>query len=113
MRVADQCGAGPEAPAWAGQEAADVLEDMTRYAGNDVGVAFSLRHYVRPERRRKKWMMCFFVVVFFFYDFFVVEYFQFMILSKRTVKFKHGTSLIKCFFFNVFNVFFISTIKYF
>lgn len=35
-RVAVQCGAGPEAPAWAGQEAAVVLEDMTRYAGNDV-----------------------------------------------------------------------------
>lgn len=31
-RIAVQCGAGPEAPAWAGQEAADVLEDMTRYA---------------------------------------------------------------------------------
>lgn len=54
MRVADQCGAGPEAPAWAGQEAADVLEDMTRYAGNDVEVAPGVRHYVRPERRRKK-----------------------------------------------------------
>lgn len=87
MRVADQCGAGPEAPAWAGQEAADVLEDMTRYAGNDVEVAPGVRHYVRPERRRKKWMCVFF----FFCDFFVVEYFQFMILSKRTVKFKHET----------------------
>lgn len=30
MRVAVQCAAGPEAPARAGQEAADVLEDMTR-----------------------------------------------------------------------------------
>lgn len=30
-------------------------------------------------------------VFFFFCDFFVVEYFQFMILSKRTVKFKHET----------------------
>ena len=48
MRVADQCGAGPEAPARAGQEAADVLEDMTRYAGNDVDVVAPLRHYVRP-----------------------------------------------------------------
>ncbi len=56
LRVAVQCAAGPEAPAWAGQEAADVLEDMTRTHGTSCETL--LRHHVRPDGRLKRDKCC-------------------------------------------------------